>query len=110
MAIIAPESPLNKEKEISPNRPLVLVEWEDSESSAPWYDEVDLNASYTLPIIRTVGYLVQETETYVSVVSSVIFYEDVSNKIAGLTSIPRGCIKSITTLRKGKPYIPKDPR
>lgn len=91
----------------NPDRPLVIVEWEDSQATTSgWRHETDLNPKYELPIVYTVGYLLQETERYVTVVQSMIFYKDVSNQICGIMSIPRSCIKSIKKLRRGGDYVP----
>jgi hypothetical protein len=90
-----------------PNRTLVLVEWDDSQSVSKWHHEDELNDDYILPVIRSVGYIVQERESYITLSPNTIFYENVSNQISCIMSIPRGCIRSITTLRKGKPYAPK---
>lgn len=92
----------------SPDRPLVLVEWRDAQSHSGWRHEADLNPKYELPLAYSSGYLIQDTETYITLAQSAIFYEAVSNQINNLITIPRPWIGKITLLREGKAYVPKD--
>jgi|SRR6478735_1256910 len=96
---------MNDDINCKPDRPLVQVQWADSQSVGPWHHENDLNDEYELPLVYTNGYLIQETDDYVTIAGSVIFYENVSNQICGLMTIPRGCIRDIRKLRLGATYV-----
>lgn len=96
------------DKVVKPTHKLVIVEWLDSQSSAGWRHEKDVNPNYHLPVVYTTGYLIEDKPEYVTISSSMIFYEEVSNQVCGLMTIPRGCITSVTILKKAKVHVRAD--
>lgn len=98
---------LNEDKPGPPTRPLVQVEWDDSQFAGGWEHETTLNPDYEMPVVYTTGFLVQETDKYLTIAQSMIFYHDVSNQLCGLMTIPRGCIRSIRKIRRGGTYVPR---
>lgn len=78
---------------------LVLIEWHDSMSySIPWKDAVKLAENLRRQgqdVIRTVGWIVDETADYILTVADLDFdaEESYSIQMVGRAqSIPRGCI------------------
>lgn len=102
----APELPkMNPTGKI--DRTPVWVEWCDAQSHSGWRHESDLNDKYELPIVHTFGFIVQETDKYIAIAQNMIFYEDVSNQVCNLMSIPRDWVIKIHKVRKNGIYVSK---
>lgn len=68
----------------------VIVTWVDAEGSLSW----PLPADYSLPIVSTMGWLMQDDEEYVAICGE--WFQDASGR--DTTVIPRGMVRSITVL------------
>jgi len=71
-------------------RRLVEVTWLDAEGSLSW----PLPAAYSLPIVRTVGWLLEDLEDRVTVGAE--SFEDGSYR--DVTTVPRGMVKKVRKL------------
>lgn len=82
---------------------LLLIEWLDSEQSDQTWHTLSSAKEVKISITKTVGFLVEETTEHIVVSQS---WDDMTEGyepgVAGLFTIPRGCIKSI-----GKLYLRK---
>jgi len=73
---------------------LVVVEWLDAYVSGGWSDIDDVDHLPTL--CHSVGWLVVENDTYVTIVPNISKREDLTTHCLGQISIPRGCIVKMT--------------
>lgn len=84
--------------------PLVLVEWEDSyNGDHSWFRLSELPKAIEPAVLYTTGFLVQEQEARVTL--SMSWQEMPSDdghdaRLCDLFTIPRGCIRKLTILRK----------
>lgn len=76
----------------------MLVRWTDAQSHDDWDDLPQADEDIELPVQETVGFLVAESVTMVSVAGSI----DATNEhICHRMDIPRGTIVEIRGLRRG---------
>ena len=77
---------------------LVLVEWDDAYSNSMWHSDSEVDAEfhdYGWECV-TVGYLIRETKTGITLAARASF----TNKSWGLLQrIPRGMVKKITRIK-----------
>lgn len=78
-----------------PSFDLVLVEWEDANSTPGWFIEVPKER---LLLCRSVGYLVGETKDSVTLAHTV----NAAEMFGDLFSIPKNCIRNRRVLVKKK--------
>jgi hypothetical protein len=68
---------------------LEYVEWTDAESTEKWDDIADHLKAEELPIIKTVGFIIKETKTFILMCMQV----DYKNDVCSMTmKIPKGMI------------------
>ncbi len=72
---------------------LVLIEWEDAVGP----QDLETDQLLPPPVAQSVGYLVYQDQQYVTLCPEVF-----SDLFRACTSIPRGCIRSITDLHMPK--------
>ena len=80
------------------SKPLVKVVWSDSiQDISGWVDEESYDFCLHEESMRmeTTGYCIKSTDNAIFVAQSIG-----NDKIASVISIPSGCIKSITVLRR----------
>jgi hypothetical protein len=68
---------------------LEYIEWLDAESTEKWTDIADLLKDEELPVIKTVGFVVKETKTFLLLCMQVDYKNDVSSMTM---KIPKGMI------------------
>jgi len=73
--------------------PLVVVLWEDAHSESSWIEMEEIKTSCTL--VTSAGFLIRDTPE--SLVFTLGYSED---SIVDRMTIPRGMVKSITTIRE----------
>lgn len=76
---------------------LVAVVWEDAHSSAAWMEASEVKLEPC--IATTVGFLIMEDDDRILVADSLVDMEQM-HTISGVTTIPRGMVRSITTIKK----------
>jgi hypothetical protein len=78
---------------------IVLIDWIDATYDIDGWQQKDESAEYNLdPIhIQSVGFLVGQTAEYITLLQTLAEDEGFMNRF----TIPQGCIKKITTLKKG---------
>ena len=75
---------------------LVLIEWLDSEQSNQiWHSLSAAKEEAVISKTRTVGFIVEQNKEYIAISQSWDEAEGHEPSIAGLFTIPCGCIKSI---------------
>ena len=80
------------------SKPLVKVVWLDSiQDISGWVDEesYDFGLHEESMRMETIGYCIKSTDNAIFVAQSIG-----NDKVASVISIPSGCIKSITVLRR----------
>lgn len=86
-------------------KPMVLVVWDDAEDPADgktWLDEEDVEKfSANDCEVRSVGYIESYTQKYLTLSGDIIPGLGHRGRV---TKIPRGMIRSITSLGEGEPY------
>ena len=76
---------------------LVKIEWIDSRGVTPTWEDKD-NLEPLLPAkCQTVGWLIESTKTYKTVVQSIG-----EEEVLGRITIPTGCITSVKELVEGR--------
>ena len=87
---------------------LILIEWLDSEQSDQVWHTLSAAKDIRISKTKTVGFLVEETLDHVAISQS---WDDMTEGhepgVAGLFTIPQGCIKSIHKLYSRKKPIKK---
>jgi hypothetical protein len=71
------------------------IEWKDAERSQGW--EPLATPKDTLPIIRSIGYLVEETREYYGLSQSI---DNKNNTRDGVLKIPKGMVVKKRKIRK----------
>lgn len=72
-----------------------MVEWVDIAGYDGSWMEMEDAQKYTPLAVKTCGWVVNETDSYITVVSSISTDEETTG---GVNSIPKGCIVSMTPL------------
>lgn len=73
----------------------ILVEWYDISLDPGWHDQDDLGNAVPHPCV-SVGFRMKSEKGFMRLVGTVC---DATNKCTDILSIPRGCIKSIRSLK-----------
>ena len=76
------------------SRPLKLIEWVDSTTTARWQDTRDIRT--TPSRCATVGFLVHSTKDAITLAQSL---DRDGGDVNATMTIPRGCIKSIRNVK-----------
>jgi hypothetical protein len=79
---------------------LIACLWDDAHSDSAWKElsEVKLEEC----IVVTVGFLINEDADRILIADSYVAEKDHILCISGTTQVPRGMIKSLEVIRKGK--------
>jgi hypothetical protein len=72
----------------------VLIEWEDICSWSGWNEELIDNDEDQPCHFTTVGFIIKDTDTKLTI-------SDTYPEIGAVVTFPKGCIKSITQLKRG---------
>jgi len=75
--------------------PLVMVEWDDAESTSDWMGADTFKAERLA--CRSVGWLLEDLDRYV-VVAGTVAYQAGSDDVRCVMTIPRGCIRTMRRL------------
>lgn len=79
-----------------PKHPLVLVEWEDHFSEDRWEGMEEAQQDQATGMVRTVGWLIAETEDRYSVIQNM----GIDGQVSMRMTILKGTVKSFKVLRK----------
>lgn len=86
--------------EIDPeNPPMVCIEWNDAMTGKETWEDMEEVLSWRVPPIGTGLYLIQADAEQVTVIGS---HSPQDEEVGDELVIPRGCIKAIWLLRKGR--------
>lgn len=84
--------------------PIVEVYWEDCMGGGRWRDPGECIKEWDTPhsmLHSSCGYLVKKTKNYVGIAISRSLTPDNAN-VSDTLQIPKGCVRSIEVIRKGK--------
>ena len=77
-----------------------MVIWEDIEDNLNW-EHLDVVKKYKCPVIYSIGWLIEENKKYVKICmhDASLCKENDSKDVGTVSTIPKGAIKEIKTIK-----------